>query len=244
MEILSAYENGIQYLGFVGAFDTTDVEPFQAHVEQAVDSQRFKMVINMAQMTFINSTALGSLIRAQKRLNQYGGDLAVAELSGFAESVFKTLGIDRKIRCFGSETEAAGYMDSVGIEGVSVEGEQQISFRFLDPEQVTAGGSEGRIALMKSVGEQTVTFLWENLDGLDVDAMFPTKAPLELEFKLPLYHETHTFKTGAAVQSTAVTAGNRVTVVARFAGLSDIERRAVQQFVRDLQFLKGELSEG
>ena len=61
-------------------------------------------------MTFINSTAIWSLIRAQKRLNQNGGDLAVAELDGFPASVFKTLGLDLKIRCFASEAEAVSYL--------------------------------------------------------------------------------------------------------------------------------------
>ena len=40
----------------------------------------------------------------------------------------------------------------------------------------------------------------------------------------------------------ASTAGTRVTVVAKFANLKDVERRAIQQFVRDLRYLKGELS--
>ena len=35
MEILSATEEGIRFLGFVGAFDTTEVEAFQAHIDLA-----------------------------------------------------------------------------------------------------------------------------------------------------------------------------------------------------------------
>jgi len=36
---------------------------FQAHVDSAIDEQVFKVVINLGQMTFINSTALGALIQ-------------------------------------------------------------------------------------------------------------------------------------------------------------------------------------
>jgi anti-anti-sigma factor len=65
MEILSATEDGVRFLGFVGAFDTPEVDGFQAHVDSAIDEQVFKVVINLGQMSFINSTALGALIRAQ-----------------------------------------------------------------------------------------------------------------------------------------------------------------------------------
>jgi anti-sigma B factor antagonist len=242
MKFLSATEEGIRYLGFVGAFDTTEVEAFQAHVDSAIDEQLFKVVINLGQMTFINSTALGALIRAQKRLNQYGGDLALAEPSAFAMGVFKTLGIDRKIKCFGSEAEAVEYLKSVGSEGVGVEGEQQVSFSFVDRAQTAVAGEEPRVALLKSIGEYGVTMQWENLDNLDVDKMFVVGAPLRLRFQLPLYHETHLFTAEASVVGSSITAGNRVTVQAKFANLKDVEKNAIQQFVRDLRYLKGELS--
>ena len=242
MEILSATEDGVRFLGFVGAFDTPEVDSFQAHVDAAIDEQVFKVVINLAQMSFINSTALGALIRAQKRLNQYGGDLAMAEPSAFASGVFKTLGIDRKIKCFGSEADSVEYMKTVGAEGVSVEGEQQVSFSFVDRAQTAVAGDEPRIGIVKSIGEGGIRFQWENLDNLDVDKMFVANAPLKLRFQLPLYHETHTFTAEGTVASSSITAGGRVTVQAAFVNLKDVERRAIQQFVRDLRYLKGELS--
>lgn len=241
MEILSASEEGFRFLGFVGAFDTPEVETFNAHVDAAIDEQHFRVVINAGQMTFINSTALGSLIRAQKRLKQYGGDLAVAELSGFAVQVFKTLGIDRKIRCFGSEAEALEYLRSVGSEGVKVDGEIQVSFQFTAPAQTNVAGAEPRHGVMKSIGEAGLSLQWENLDSLDVETMFAPGAPLVLRFQLPLYHESHTFQADATVSGVQVAAGNRVLLQTRFLHLNDVEKKAVQQYVRDLRYLKGEL---
>jgi anti-anti-sigma factor len=242
MEILSATEDGVRFLGFVGAFDTPEVDGFQAHVDSAIDEQVFKVVINLGQMSFINSTALGALIRAQKRLNQYGGDLALAEPSAFATGVFKTLGIDRKIKCFKSEAEAVEYMKTVGAEGVNVEGEQQVSFSFVDRAQTAVAGEDSRMGVVKLIGEGGISFQWENLDSLDVDKMFVAGAPLKLRFQLPLYHESHLFTADATVVSSGITAGGRVTVQAKFVNLKDVERRAIQQFVRDLRYLKGELS--
>ena len=242
MEILSATDDGIHVLHLVGNFDTTDVDIFHAHIEGAVDNQHFKVLVDTSQMRFINSTALGSLIRAQKRLQQYGGDMAVSELPAFALGVFKTLGLDRKIRCFDGQDEAKSYLHSVGAEGVGVEGEQQVGFLFSGQDQIEAAGDEPRMGLMKSIGEHGVQFQWENLDGLDVDTMFIPGAAIRVEFRLPLYHESHTFKADGQVVNSTVTAGNRVTVQTRFTSLSDVERRAIQQYVRDLRYLRGELS--
>lgn len=241
MEILTASEDGIRFLGFVGAFDTPEVEAFNAHVDSAIDEQHFKVCINVGQMTFINSTALGALIRAQKRLKQYGGDLAVAELQGFAVQVFRTLGIDRKIRCFGSEGECVEYLRTVGAEGVGVDGEIQVAFSFTDAAQTSVAGTDARIGRMKSIGEQGVEFHWENLDGLDADRMFVANAPIRLRFQLPLYHESHTFQAEGSVSGSEVTAGNRILVRVKFAGLRDVERKAIQQYVRDIRYLKGEI---
>jgi anti-anti-sigma factor len=242
MEILSATEDGVRFLGFVGAFDTPEVEAFQAHVDSSIDEQLFKVVINLGQMSFINSTALGALIRAQKRLNQYGGDIALAEPSAFASGVFKTLGIDRKIRCFPTEAEAVEYIRTVGSEGVGVEGEQKVSFSFVEPSQIAVAGEEPRMGLLKNIGEAGIVFQWENLDNLDVDKMFVAGSGLRLRFQLPLYHESHMFTAEGAVVRSNITAGGRVTVEAKFVNLKDVERRAIQQFVRDLRYLKGELS--
>ena len=243
MEILSSHEDGIQYLHLVGNFDTTDVETFHAHVEESIDAQNFRVLVNAEGMRFINSTALGSLIRAQKRLQQYGGDLAIAALPSFAAGVFKTLGLDRKIRCFGGVDQAVDFLRSVGAEGVGVEGDQQVGFSFVGDDQIAVAGDEPRIGTMKSIGEYGVQFLWENLDSLDVDTMFASGAPVRVRFRLPLYHESHMFHADATIVNATVTAGNKVTVQTKFTNLSDVERRAIQQFVRDLRYLKGELSD-
>jgi anti-anti-sigma factor len=243
MEILRSDDDGIRTLRLVGNFDTTDVETFHAHIEEAIDEQCFRVLVDSEQMRFINSTALGSLIRAQKRLQQYGGDLAICALPSFAGRVFKTLGLDRKIRCFDSDGEASNYLQSVGAEGVDVEGDQQVGFVFSGDDQIAVAGEDPRIGTMKSIGEYGIQFQWENLDDLDVDTMFAAGAVVQLRFRLPLYHESHMFDAIASVVNATVTAGNKVTVQTKFTNLSDVERRAIQQFVRDLRYLKGELSD-
>ena len=112
MDILSAYEDGIHYFGFVGQFDTTDVEQFQAHVEEAVDAQHFKIAINLGQMTFINSTALGYLVAIAKRLKDIGGELVFSAPSRFFADTIRTLELHHLFEIFPSDQEAALYFVS------------------------------------------------------------------------------------------------------------------------------------
>jgi hypothetical protein len=97
------------------------------------------------------------------------------------------------------------------------------------------------MAKMGKIGEQGLAFFWENLDGLDAEKMFAAGTQIRLRFQLPLYHESHTFTAEGSVVSSEMSAGNRVHVQVRFAGLRDVEKKAIQQYVRDIRYLKGEL---
>src|SRR5207247_1886775 len=108
---------------------------------------------------------------------------------------------------------------TVGSEGVGVEGEQQVSFSFVERAQTAVAGDAPRIGVLKKIGEAGITFQWENLDSLDLDKMFVVAAPLRLRFQLPLYHESHMFTADASVIGSSITAGNRVTVQVKFVDL-------------------------
>jgi len=110
MQIHAEHSDGIEHLRFEGSFDTTDMAEFQAHVARAMEAGRVRVVVNMAKARFVNSRSLGSLLIAQTKLNEGGGDLVVAELDGFPQSVFKTLGMNRKILCFDTEAEAVSHL--------------------------------------------------------------------------------------------------------------------------------------
>lgn len=110
MEILRSTEGDIVQLYFEGDFDIPDVDDFEAHVDEAVEAQRFKLLVDGTRMRLINSTAIQALLRAQSRLKEGGGDLAVAGISPFITSVFATLGIDRRIRCFPGEAQALEWL--------------------------------------------------------------------------------------------------------------------------------------
>lgn len=97
-----------------GDFDSSDVDAFEGHVEDALQEPPSRLLLDGTRIRLINSTAIQSLLRAQVRLQENGGDLAVSGLSPFVKSVFGTLGIDRRVRCFDSDHEALEWLRSGG----------------------------------------------------------------------------------------------------------------------------------
>jgi len=117
MEILELLEGDVQVLRLIGNFDVIDVEALNSRVEAAIEAKRARIALDASGMDFICSAALAALIHAQQRLGQHGGELAIASLAPFAAGVCRTLGLDRKLRCFDTVDEACAWLRERGGEG-------------------------------------------------------------------------------------------------------------------------------
>lgn len=108
--LLAREDDGVRILVLVGAFDTAEVDAFQAKIDQVLDDMatggKPLVMLDMLQITFINATALGLLLRSQKRLQAVGGKMVIAKATSFLNSMFRTLGTDRAIEMFETEESA------------------------------------------------------------------------------------------------------------------------------------------
>jgi anti-sigma B factor antagonist len=238
MNLDKRFEGNVLVLAIAGEFDTLDVGRFGAEVEEAVSSGTVRVALDLSGMTFINSTALGSLLREQKRLQQAGGDLAAASLSTFAKKNFQLLGLDRKVRCFDGVAEAVAFLRAVSAAGVGLEGEHRVTFTFPDEDPK---GAKVRTAELRSLHAEGLSLALENLEAFDPEKTFRVGRPIRLGFRLPLYHPTHEFRTDAVVGNCDATAGNRLEVRVAFGEISDAERSAISQFVTDLRYIRDEV---
>lgn len=241
MEMERSDDGGIRRLRLIGNFDTTDVEGFLAHIEEAIDDRCYLVLIDATDLRFINSTALGSLIKAQKRLQQFTGDLSACTLPAFVSSVFKTLGLDRKLRCFRERGEAEEYLRSLGGKCVDVPGEDDLGFLFTDPSQVAVAGEDPRSAFVKSLSEERIVFHWPDEEGLDRAEVLASGTPLHTRFTLRLYHPEHVFDAHVKVEGTSDAPGGGALVSAQFTAMSDSDRRAIEKFLEDLRSLGGDI---
>jgi anti-sigma B factor antagonist len=64
------------------------------------------IVVNLADVSYIDSTGMGVLIGGEKRANEYGGQFAVVCSNEKILRLFRMTGLDRALQIFPSEEEA------------------------------------------------------------------------------------------------------------------------------------------
>lgn len=229
-----------------GEFDTPYVQEFSDRIDALIAANRPRVVLNLRFLRLINSTALGSIVRAQKKLRQHGGELVVAQPSEFCRDVFVKVGLDKLIPIH--EDDAAA-LDSV-LEGrrqnVAVEQAGDVLFSYLDAGKAQFAPRPTEIGRIRQWEEDSILFDWNaagtKLTNDIVKKLLEPGTELRLKFKLPLAKKSDFMEVLARVESTTLPKqGTGIRVRAKFAKIDDDAKRAIAQFVQDMRFLKNEL---
>ncbi len=100
------HEDDIPVLDVTGEIDIYTTPQFKEAVSAAIDQNKPAIVINMANVTYMDSSGFGTLLSATKRLRPFDGALY---LSGCNEAIQRMLQITRLNTIFGvyaTEAEA------------------------------------------------------------------------------------------------------------------------------------------
>ena len=92
------HRNEIPVLDVIGEIDIYTTPQFKEAVSAAIDENKPKIVINMAQVTYMDSSGFGTLLSATKRLRPLDGALYLA---GCNDSIQRMLQITRLNTIFG-----------------------------------------------------------------------------------------------------------------------------------------------
>ena len=68
-----------------------------------------KVLIDMADLNFIDSSGIGTMINTAKMLRQKGGDIVLIQVSPEIFRILELVNFQRFVRVFQSETDAVGY---------------------------------------------------------------------------------------------------------------------------------------
>jgi anti-sigma B factor antagonist len=91
---------------FVGRFDQHARQDFKWRIDHAITQGYRFIVLNMVAVSFIDSTALGGLVLAQRRFQRIGGKLGIIAPMGFVRDILELTEINEWIPIFTSEGEA------------------------------------------------------------------------------------------------------------------------------------------
>ena len=98
--------NDVAVLALEGRFDTAQTAAPKAWLEQNTAAAPAHLVVNLAGINFIDSTALATLVQGMKRARQQGGDLYLCQLQQPVRMVFELTRLDKAFAIFASEGEA------------------------------------------------------------------------------------------------------------------------------------------
>ena len=92
-----------------GRIDSSTVETLAQALNSITEAGRYKIVLNMKDITFISSAGLGELIATQKTCHHLmRGDLVLAEVPEQTREAMNLAGLTPLFKIFDSETEAVG----------------------------------------------------------------------------------------------------------------------------------------
>jgi len=98
---------GYAILRLEGEFDSADPEGFFGRITDLSESGVKHVALDMSRVSFINSKAVGALLKAAKTLRVQDGRLVVSQPSAFCRDILERLGFDRQVQVFDND-EAAG----------------------------------------------------------------------------------------------------------------------------------------
>ncbi len=231
-----------------GEFDTFYCPALMQEVEDLVDRGISHLVLDMRLVKFINSTALGAVIKAHKRCRAEGGELVIAQPSPFVRDVVRKVGIDKLITMHDTEAEAVKvlikHLNQKELTGEAPVDQEKVMITFPDDTRnKMIGGKKTLVGTMANVDGHRVTFGWNGAKaGISADQakqLFFAGSDVLLKFQVKMLKKSF-FEVTAHVEGAEPSDGG-VRVVAKFTIIKENDRAALTQFAADMAFLKQQL---
>jgi anti-sigma B factor antagonist len=101
-------------VALAGEIDMYTAPDVKREFGDAIDLGARRLIVDLTATTFIDSTMLGVLIGAQKRLREREGTLAIVASDRNLTKVFEITGLDRVFAIFATREEAARPVTAAG----------------------------------------------------------------------------------------------------------------------------------
>lgn len=106
MEMKTRISGDVNVLDLTGRFDTNTVPPVAAWLDQVTSTPGARVLVNLANTTFVDSTALATLVQALKRCQQVKGDLYLCGMRRPVYMIFELTRLDKAFNIFVDEEHA------------------------------------------------------------------------------------------------------------------------------------------
>lgn len=106
MEMTTRLHGDVNVLELTGRFDTNTAPPVAAWLDQVSSMPGARVLVNLAHTTFVDSTALATLVQALKRCQQYKGTLLLCGMRRPVYMIFELTRLDKAFSIYPDEEQA------------------------------------------------------------------------------------------------------------------------------------------
>lgn len=117
LQIRTRTLEGIPVIGLTGEVDAYTCSRFRDAMIEIIEDGNPNVVVSMADVEYIDSSGLGTLVGGLKRASEKSGKIAVVCNSSQIRKVFEITGLEKVFPLFESEVEAAHEL--AGLDGSS-----------------------------------------------------------------------------------------------------------------------------
>lgn len=269
MHITAEPRDAYTILHLRGEFDTFYCPHLHAEIERLIGAGETRVALNLRLVKFINSTALGAIIKASKTLAAKGGKLVIARPSKFCSDIIQKVGLDRVVPMFETDEDAGRALVAEGtageIRGAAAPEEEEGAVMFSpgDASRVehfipaekrggtranpVHGHSFGKswrgIGRIGDLSPEGLRFTWSGgntgLSPFEMAQFLAIGTDLWVKFRLPLLQKGHCEALATVTEVTE--REDAVRIGTTFKDLDEETRSAVEQYAADMAYLKKEL---
>lgn len=255
----------VTILSFVGEFDAFNLPTFSSKIDNLVESGQNRLVFNLRLMTFINSSALGYLVKTKKRVEEGGGDLVLVSPSKFVKKALTVLGLTQFFKIYETEEEGVLFfhkgedVHAMNLGGLEAEGDEKllgenaIMFRVVDEDGKSLLGPTPLVGRISSLYKNGLLFRWSvpggggrsPLSTENFDEMIHPGRSLSVKFRQPFVAKTKYFEATAAVMKVNKEIQDdgvaEATVHVEYTDIDAKDKEILDSFVDDLEGLRREV---
>lgn len=249
MKIDKEFHDEFAILTLKGEFDTFYVPSLQEEVDALLERGIVHIIMNMRLVKFVNSTALGAIIKSHKLCKAEDGDLVISQPSSFVRDVVGQVGLDQLLTIYEDDDAARKHMikalNSREFSGKAPVNQEKVLISFPDDTRnQQIGGRRTLVGTMLNVDGARVQFL-QSGKSLDMSAdqvktLFFKGSQAHLKFQVKMFKKGY-FEVTANIVEADDAGDGQVRVTAEFEAISDSDRDALNQFAEDMSYLKKQL---
>lgn len=256
MKIESSVTGGTGSLILRGEFETESADSFLTTCDELLAGGTSRIAVSFRYVKYINSTALGSVVRARTKCKARGGDLVITRPSKLTRQVVEGMGLDSVLLMYDDEEEGHAFLQGDGggptvadpdapPKVAQTPSEQpHVMFSFDDQRgELFPGRSRHGVAMFGSVNPQGLMFSWNPTEhGCSEDVvakMFPAGSFVHCKLQLKLIRKEF-FRGDVTVQSVTTAKDGTATVACVWRKLAAEDLAALERHTSELDFLRRE----